>query len=64
MVSIVFKKIALYFFVEKVAYMEHFKHSLIQAVREMLERHWDVYEVASKLKIDVQVVQAIIDLIT
>ena len=44
--------------------MEYYKHSLIQAVREMLDRHWDVYEVASKLKIDVQIVQAIIDLIT
>ena len=44
--------------------MEHFKHSLVQAVREMLERHWDVYEIASKMHLDVQIVQAIIDLIT
>ena len=44
--------------------MDTFKHSLIQAVREMLERHWDVYEIATKIKVDPQVVQAIIDLIT
>ena len=33
------------------------------AVREMLDRHWNVYEIASKLKIDITVVQAIIDLL-
>jgi hypothetical protein len=34
------------------------------AVREMLERHWDVYEIASKLKLDIALVQAIVDLLT
>lgn len=37
---------------------------LILIVREMLDRHWDVYEIASKCKIDVTVVQAIIDMLT
>jgi hypothetical protein len=37
---------------------------LISAVREMLERHWNVYEIATKLKLDVGIVQAIVDLLT
>jgi hypothetical protein len=40
------------------------KQSLINAVREMLERHWDVYTIASRLKVDPLIIQAIIDLIT
>ena len=44
--------------------MPQFKHDVMMAVKEMLERHWDVYEIAVKLKIDVMVVQAIIDLLT
>ena len=39
-------------------------HQVVQAVREMMERHWDVYEIAAKMKLDVSVVQAIIDMIT
>ena len=39
------------------------KHSLIMAVREMLERNWDVYEMAAKLKLDPHTVQAIINII-
>lgn len=34
------------------------------AIKEMVERHWDVYEIAVKLKVDVQIVQAVIDLLT
>ena len=34
---------------------------LVAAIREMLERHWDVYEIASKMKIDPILVQSIID---
>jgi hypothetical protein len=41
-----------------------FRHDTVMAVREMLERHWDVYEIASKLKLDIALVQAIIDLLT
>ena len=41
-----------------------FRHDTIMAVREMLERHWDVYEIASKLKLDIALVQAIVDLLT
>jgi hypothetical protein len=41
-----------------------FKHDIIMSVKEMLERHWDVAEIAVKLKIDIGVVQAIIDLLT
>ena len=44
--------------------MEQFKRSLVQAVRELLDRNWDVYEIASRIKIDPQLVQAIIDSIT
>jgi len=36
-------------------------HDAIMSVREMLERHWDVYEMASKLRMDPHVVQAIVD---
>lgn len=39
------------------------KHTLITAVREMLERNWDIYEMAAKLKIDPYTVQAIVDII-
>jgi len=39
------------------------KHTLIAAVRELLERNWDVYEIATKLKIDTYTVQAILDVI-
>ena len=34
---------------------------LVAAIREMLERHWDVYEIATKMKIDPILVQQIID---
>jgi len=44
--------------------MEQFKRDLVLAVRELLDRHWDVYEIASKIKIDPQLVQAIIDSLT
>lgn len=33
---------------------------LVQAVREMLERHWDVYTIASRLKIDINLVAEIV----
>jgi plasmid maintenance system antidote protein VapI len=36
---------------------------LIAAVREMLERNWDVYAMATKLKLDPATVQAIINII-
>ena len=37
------------------------RNDLIAAVREMLERHWDVYSIASRMKIDPVLVQQIID---
>jgi DNA-binding NarL/FixJ family response regulator len=37
---------------------------MILAVKEMMSRGWDVYEIASKLKLDVTFVQSIIDLLT
>ena len=40
------------------------KQDIVAAVREMLERHWDVYEIASKLNLDISIVKAVIDLIT
>ena len=39
-------------------------HDLIMAVKELAERHWDIAEIALKLKVDIGVVQAIIDLLT
>ena len=40
------------------------KRDLMMAVKEMLERHWDIYEIASKLNIDIELVKIIIDLLT
>lgn len=40
------------------------RHDLILAVREMLERHWDVYTIASRMKVDPVIIQQIIDLLT
>ena len=40
------------------------RHDLIMAVKELAERHWDVAEIAVKLRVDIGVVQAIIDLLT
>lgn len=39
------------------------RNEVINAIREMLDRNWDVYEIASRMKLDVSLVQAIIDLI-
>jgi hypothetical protein len=36
---------------------------LIMAVKEMLDRHWDIYQMASKLKLDPAYVQAMVDVI-
>jgi len=38
-------------------------HNVIQAVREMLERNWDVYTIASKIKVGPDTVQSAIDII-
>lgn len=38
-----------------------FTRDLILQVKEMLERHWDVYTMASRLKLDPYVVQAVVD---
>jgi hypothetical protein len=40
-----------------------YKHDLILQVREFLERHLDVYEIASRMKLDPAQVQMIIDTI-
>jgi hypothetical protein len=40
------------------------QHDLVLAVRELMDRHLDVYQIALRLKVDVSVVQAILDLIT
>lgn len=36
---------------------------VVAAVREMMERHWDVYEIASKMRMDPATIQAVIDFI-
>ena len=38
--------------------------TLVTAVKEMMERNWDVYTMASRLKIDVAIVQQIMDMLT
>lgn len=40
-----------------------FTRDMIQAVKEMLERHWDVYTMAHRLKMDPYTVQQVIDFI-
>lgn len=40
-----------------------FKRDLALAVRELLERHLDVYQIAARLQIDPPTIQAIIDTI-
>lgn len=37
---------------------------IVMAVKEMLERHWDVYQIAARLKIDPIIIQQIIDALT
>ena len=37
------------------------KSDMIAAVRELMERHWDIYAMASRLKIDPVLIQQIID---
>jgi hypothetical protein len=39
------------------------RNTIYSAIKEMLERHWDVYQIASKLKLDPAYVQVIIDTI-
>jgi len=34
------------------------------AVKELLERHWDVAEIALKLHIDTETIRVIVDLLT
>lgn len=40
-----------------------FTRDMVLAVREMLERHWDVYTIATRLKLDPHTVQQVIDFI-
>ena len=44
--------------------MSYTYHDLMMAVKEMLERHYDVYEIASKLNIDPTIIQQIFDILT
>jgi len=41
-----------------------YKRDLILAVKEMLERHWSVADMASRLHENVSVIQSIVDLLT
>jgi hypothetical protein len=41
-----------------------YSKDLVSAVREMLDRHRDIYEIASKIRVDPVVVKNIVDLIT
>lgn len=40
-----------------------FRHNMVLAVRELLDRHLNVYEMAHRLKLDPIVVQQILDFI-
>lgn len=41
-----------------------YSKDLISAVREMLDRNWDVYEIAVKIGVDPVTVKNIVDIIT
>ena len=41
-----------------------YSKDLISAVREMLDRHWNAYEIASKIGVDPVIVKNIVDMIT
>ena len=43
--------------------MIKYSRDLILAVREMLERHWNVYEIAARMNLDTSDVQSIIEII-
>lgn len=40
-----------------------FSRDLVSSVREMLDRHYDIYVIASKLKLDPILIQAVVDFI-
>jgi len=40
------------------------RHDIVLAVRELLDRHLDIYEIASRLKVDVNLIQQILDALT
>jgi len=40
-----------------------YSRDMILAVREMLERNWNVYEIAARMNIDASDVQSIIEII-
>lgn len=40
-----------------------FNRELVAAVREMMERHWDVYQIAAKMRLDPATIQAIVDFV-
>ena len=39
-------------------------HDIVMAIKEMIERNWDAYQIASKLKLDPIFIQQIIDALT
>jgi hypothetical protein len=41
----------------------HFARDLVQAVKELMERHWNATEIAVRLGVDPTDVQTIIDII-
>ena len=40
------------------------RHDLILSIRELLDRHLDLYEMAARLKVDVELIRQLLDLIT
>jgi hypothetical protein len=42
----------------------YMNRDLILAVRELLDRHLDLYEIASRLKVDVTLIQQILDVLS
>ena len=40
------------------------RHDIVLAVRELLDRHLDIYEISSRLKVDVNLIQQILDALT
>ena len=38
-------------------------HDLVRSVSELLERHWDVYQISAKLNLNPDVIQSVLDII-
>jgi hypothetical protein len=40
------------------------RHDLIMSIRELLDRHLDLYEIASRLKVDVELIRQVLEMLS